>query len=373
MKRSLLQKLFTTYDYLAGRYSAEIVTKSGDIEQCIEIRKKVFLDELKRKDTKSNKNIGEKDQWDHSAIHVACRDTKSGQFIGTMRIVRASEMKADRASVNEYRLDKFATEHYPQIFVINRLAVLRSHRAGPAAVLMAQKCYQTGLKNDVIASVCICEPNLYPLYRRLGYLPLASIDTSPLGGYRLPLFLIPHDYQHLRNVRSPFLSVARSLDFPKNDEGIKWLTDNNTLHKNLPIGFAPFNGEGSDFTFIITNGISESGKKALFSNAINIKCRHGDVVVKEGAGDNGFGFVKAGALQVVKNKKIISVLGSGDVFGEIAFLLNQPRSASLVVATDDTEIVLLSRSCINKLTRKEDQVSFWKNLATIMASRLRDS
>lgn len=373
MISSSLQKLFATYEYLTGRYSAEVVTSPADIETCIAIRRKVFDEELNRKDSSHNKNIGDRDNWDDSAIQVACRDTKDNQIIGAMRMVSAGKLRGDENAIQEYRLDKFATEDYEQILVVNRLAVLKEYRSGPAAVLMAQKCYEVGLKQSAMASVCICEPNLYPLYRRLGYLPLASISPSPHGGYRLPLFLIPHDYQHLKNVRSPFLQPAKNADYPRYDKGIQWLTENNVLNHNLPIGFAPFNVEDSDFSTIITQGISDAGKNALFCHAVNVKCNHGDTIVKEGAGDTGFGFVKSGALQVVKQNKIVSILGSGDVFGEIAFLLKQPRTASLVVATDNTEVVLLSRTCVNKMSKATDRECFWRNLATLLASRLRDS
>lgn len=363
---TVLQKLFTTYDYLTSRYTAFIATDEKDIQTCLDIRKTVFADELNRGENK----IGGRDQWDDVAIVIACKDNKSEQIIGTLRIIYAHHLMKDELAVSLYRLDKFDEALYPDIFIVNRLAIVKQHRASPASLLMSIQCYLIALENDVMASICICEPHLYPLYRRLGYHPLDKIQTSPLGGYRLPLVIIPHNYDYLKNINSPFSSHAKALGYPACEQGLQWLYQNDHYYKNLPIGFSAFNVEKADFASLLTKGISASGQKKLFANAIHIDCKRGDQVVKTGAGDSGLGFVKSGALEVYKQNKVISILGCGDIFGEIAFLLKTPRTASLIAATDDTQIILLSLSAVKKMTRERDQKCFWHNLAMILANRL---
>ena len=67
----------------------------------------------------------------------------------------------------------------------------------------------------------------------------------------------------------------------------------------------------------------------------------GEVIVTEGEQETAFYIIARGGVDVVKNDKVVGVMKQGDCFGEIAFLTNQPRNATIVART---EVSLMSVS-----------------------------
>ena len=101
-----------------------------------------------------------------------------------------------------------------------------------------------------------------------------------------------------------------------------------------------------------------------------IKCREGEVLITENDGGKSFGFIQKGIVKVLIGSKTIVMLGEGDIFGEIAYILNTKRTAQVIAASPDTEIVLFSDSAINSLENNEDRAVVWRNLARVLAQRV---
>ncbi len=81
-------------------------------------------------------------------------------------------------------------------------------------------------------------------------------------------------------------------------------------------------------------------KKRVAGNQTAFKSyRAGAKVVKEGDTDTSFFIILAGTVSVVKQGAAIINLGTGEFFGEMAFLTNEPRQTS-VIAIDDSVVAL---------------------------------
>lgn len=96
------------------------------------------------------------------------------------------------------------------------------------------------------------------------------------------------------------------------------------------------------------------------------------ILLAEEEGDTLFVIVKGRVKVTVMSEDgrevILSILKDGDIFGEMSLLDGKPRSAS-VIATDETELIMLRRSdFLSRLERYPQMAS--KMLATL-ASRLR--
>ena len=96
------------------------------------------------------------------------------------------------------------------------------------------------------------------------------------------------------------------------------------------------------------------------------------IILAEEEGDTLFiiksGQVKVSIVSEEGREVILSLLGSGAVFGELSLLDGKPRSAN-VVATEDTELVMLRRSDFVQLIYKTPQIA--TALLAELASRLR--
>jgi CRP-like cAMP-binding protein len=100
--------------------------------------------------------------------------------------------------------------------------------------------------------------------------------------------------------------------------------------------------------------------------------KKGDSLVKEGESSNSMYWVQAGSLRLFKKKGNgyveLGVVHSGEVVGEMSFLDNQPRSAS-VEALQPCDIVEIPRGKFDEFITS--QPSWMKSLIQTLVKRLR--
>lgn len=89
---------------------------------------------------------------------------------------------------------------------------------------------------------------------------------------------------------------------------------------------------------------------ALMCEPIDYKV--GSIVIREGSESDGRAyFIEEGNAEVIQNGKIIAQLKTGDIFGEIALITNDPRSAS-IRAKSDLQVLVLHRDDFLMLAKK---------------------
>ncbi len=64
-----------------------------------------------------------------------------------------------------------------------------------------------------------------------------------------------------------------------------------------------------------------------------------------------------GTLEVRDDDAVIAVLSPGDIFGEMAFLLEQPRSRDVYAATGDVRILSLSEAQLRKMIQTDPVIA----------------
>eukprot|EP00929_Paragymnodinium_shiwhaense_P092786 TRINITY_DN5278_c0_g1_i1.p1 TRINITY_DN5278_c0_g1~~TRINITY_DN5278_c0_g1_i1.p1 ORF type:complete len:451 (+),score=177.15 TRINITY_DN5278_c0_g1_i1:121-1353(+) len=83
--------------------------------------------------------------------------------------------------------------------------------------------------------------------------------------------------------------------------------------------------------------------------------KKGDVVVKQDDPGDKFYILEEGALYALKDmgtpaeKRVMDYKNLGDYFGELALLKNQPRAASVVVASENAKVLTMSRASFSKM------------------------
>lgn len=60
----------------------------------------------------------------------------------------------------------------------------------------------------------------------------------------------------------------------------------------------------------------------------------GDTIFKQGNSGNVFFVIKSGSVAVRAGNRTLQVLGEGEIFGEMALVDSEPRSASVLAETD---------------------------------------
>ncbi|MGZ3652387.1 MAG: cyclic nucleotide-binding domain-containing protein [Bdellovibrionota bacterium] len=104
-----------------------------------------------------------------------------------------------------------------------------------------------------------------------------------------------------------------------------------------------------------------------------VKLGSGHEIWKEGATGDEMMLVLSGSVEILKNGKRLSVLGRGDVLGEMSMIDSAPRSASVVTAAP-TNLLAFPREALFSLLREEQElaVKFLWGVSLEMNKRLRE-
>jgi membrane protein len=97
----------------------------------------------------------------------------------------------------------------------------------------------------------------------------------------------------------------------------------------------------------------------------------GEVVFKEGEIGQEMYYILSGAAAVNKGGKVLRVIREGDYFGEIAMLLNVPRTATITVVEADTRLVCISHENFEILLRENPNIVL--DILKEMSARLKES
>jgi signal transduction histidine kinase len=98
----------------------------------------------------------------------------------------------------------------------------------------------------------------------------------------------------------------------------------------------------------------------------------GEVIFHEGADGESMFLIWSGRVATVKgdleSPVILAYRTTGEIFGEMALLENQPRSAS-IIALEDTRLLELSRSRFEQLLSEQPAIS--RSIMEVLSARLR--
>lgn len=115
-------------------------------------------------------------------------------------------------------------------------------------------------------------------------------------------------------------------------------------------------------------------ERAVIAEAATLRsCRRGERIVSQGEPGDAFFVVVRGRVSVSVSSPegrevVLSTLGEGEHFGEMALLEDAPRSAS-VTTTERTDVVILTRAAFFSLLRRNFLLT--RSLLLSLSSRLR--
>mmetsp|Transcript_17687 Transcript_17687/g.61978 ORF Transcript_17687/g.61978 Transcript_17687/m.61978 type:complete len:403 (-) Transcript_17687:64-1272(-) len=77
--------------------------------------------------------------------------------------------------------------------------------------------------------------------------------------------------------------------------------------------------------------------------------KKGDTIVRQDEPGDKFYIVEEGTLSATKGSERVMEYKSGDYFGELALLKNQPRAASVIVESEEAKVLSMSRMSFSKM------------------------
>ncbi len=119
------------------------------------------------------------------------------------------------------------------------------------------------------------------------------------------------------------------------------------------------------------NGLSPEDVAKIFSKGMTLTIEKGNVIFFQGTTGNQMYVVLGGKVDLYDNKRYIASLTTGDLFGEMAVINNEPRSAT-AVAAEDTSLFMLSETVFQRLMEKRVAIRMLLNIVGTQSRRLRD-
>jgi CRP/FNR family transcriptional regulator, cyclic AMP receptor protein len=128
-------------------------------------------------------------------------------------------------------------------------------------------------------------------------------------------------------------------------------------------------------TFALFHGLPEATLDAIARTATMRRFPRGQAVVLAGDHTDCVYFVLTGSLKVIVSDEdgrevILSILGQGELFGEMGMFGEQPRSAS-VVSVVPSDMIMVSKSDFRHLMHDNFEVA-WRMMCNL-ADRLRNA
>jgi hypothetical protein len=211
-----------------------------------------------------------------------------------------------------------------------------------------------------------CEPHLLSLYVGQGCRTFSRRNVnSKEAGFLIPIVTVVEDVGYLRRIGSPSAATAKDWgDDARIPECVDRLITKggNVISQRLTASGAFWGevhgalerlGQARVAPF---DGLSEEQAQRSLAKSNIIECAAGDRVLKKGGVARNMFVVLGGTLEVRDGDTLVRVLSSGDVFGEMAFLLEQPRAADVYAATD-ARILSLSEGTLRKLIESDPDVA----------------
>jgi CRP-like cAMP-binding protein len=130
-----------------------------------------------------------------------------------------------------------------------------------------------------------------------------------------------------------------------------------------------YNEKGNKVELIINNDISVEHEVPIgFSREKIVNVKKGDIILKEGEPSNYLYYISSGTYEVLYNDCPVGTLSPQDIFmGEMSFLLDQRRSAT-IKATSAGKLILLTQKTFINVIRKYPHYGIF--LAKLIARRL---
>lgn len=320
------------------------------------------------------------DPADRGALHIYL--THAGRTAAAVRVI-AGPLSAMPALARErLSMGAFTELSDPTISLTEHLVVDPDVPDSRMTRLLMSAAYKIATAKKSLFDFTHATASEIALLERLGYRRLGSSFEDESGGMRTPMVLPTGDLGHMAQVKSPYQSIARTLDHQP--EAVNWFRRTFPAADNAH----PASMDEEAFWSMLTrklNQVPHHGVPLLVGLEFRDACRflklatvvdcaeHQKIVAKGDVGNELY-VLLSGAVEVRDGKRRVASFGRGAIFGEMAYLNAAPRTAD-VVATEPSELLILTQDTMQKAMDSMPAVAarILHNLSLILVERLQET
>ncbi len=289
------------------------------------------------------------------------------EVVGTMRLTWGGDGAFTRRHIQQYDLEPFLAEvPAAQIIVGERFMVTKAHRGSD--LIFRLFCTYLRFVNEKRIQLIFgdSEPHLLNLYQGLGFRTYTKRNVnSPETGYLIPLLMVAEDLEHMRAIGSPLTEVLTDFGADSRlpaclsrllarDSAVtsQRLTSKEAYVRDVSAALGLAECRVSLF-----DGLSEAQTERCLGKSSVIECRKGDRLIKKDNVAQNMFVVLSGTLEVRNGDAVVGLASAGDIVGEMAFLLESPRSLDVYAATEDVRVLSLSESVLKKIIAEDSEAA----------------
>ena len=292
---------------------------------------------------------------------------EDGVVVATSRFSWGGDAPFSSRLIEHYQLEPFLAEMAPERVAVGERGMVVPRLRGSESFRELGHFSKSFISENRIELIFgACEPHLLSLYVGQGCRTFSRRNVnSKEAGFLIPIVTVVEDVGYLRQIGSPSAATAKDWgDDARIPECVDRLITKggNVISQRLTASGAFWGevhgalerlGQARVAPF---DGLSEEQAQRSLAKSNIIECAAGDRVLKKGGVARNMFVVLGGTLEVRDGDTLVRVLSSGDVFGEMAFLLEQPRAADVYAATD-ARILSLSEGTLRKLIESDPDVA----------------
>ena len=347
-----------------------------DREELFRFRYRVYVEEMGRyhRTADHQGRLLAEPEDAHGILYGARED---GQVVGTSRLSLGADGLSPR-QIDQYGLDQFLSEVPARLMAVGERLMVAPHLRGSAVASKLRELAREDVEAGGVRLVFgNCEPHLLSMNLSAGGRTYAEQNiNSEEAGYLIPLMYLDGDTDGLA-------AAIGSLDgdgdpcLPRSIEAA--LARGETIHSASTMAPEEYWAHVQDALERLDQeklhafaGLDPAETRECISRSNIIECAAGDRVLKEGGSSQNLFLVLDGTLEVRYRGRLVNVLGPGDAFGEMAFLLELPRQSDVYAATPGVRILSLSDGTLHKLMAEEPTLAakLLLNISRMLCGRL---
>ena len=309
---------------------------------------------------------------------------QDGEVVATHRLSWGGDAPFSERLIEHYQLAPFLKELPPETMGVGeRGMVVPRLRGSDVFQKLGRESSALTQEKRVQLIFGACEPHLLSLYLGQGCRTFAKKNiNSAEAGYLIPIVTVIEDVEYLRRIGSPSAETARDYGADARiPECVGRLIDSSGVTSQRLSAPGQYMeevhealGELAQNRLSALDGLSEDAAVKALGRSNIIRCSAGDRVLKQGGVARNLFVVLEGTFEVRVDDELVRVFSPGDVFGEMAFLLERPRSADVYAATDG-RILSLSEGTLRKAIGNDPEIAaqLLLNISKMLCYRLLQS
>ncbi len=302
---------------------------------------------------------------------------------GTVRLRHWDPGCVPPHEVDEVSMDVFDGIEKLYTGEIGRLMIRRTMRGKLLLAAIMQKAYELfcgEFRTDLV--FLYCSPGLVHHYRKLGCRTFGGRIVHAPDGIMVPLVNIVSDLVYHRQVGSLVTPLIRRYFGP----GKRPPLDLAPYRQILESEAAPIELDAekiwAEMQAVVTGQTPDSGSfldsltddlvQQLTERGLVLRVTEGTLMTRTGFGEQEMYLVLDGLFEATAGGRQLSVMGCGDLFGELAFFLPGHRRVADVRALSDGRVLVLRGKVLHQLIESDSKTAarLLLQIGAVMAGRL---